>query len=298
MGSHLRLNSIGRAEEVGISDAEFDALVSARAILTAAFALEESYDLLIGNYVEVEQELLAATADSAVRNSSDYHDFFELRSTINRRVVNLLTATKLYLDQAPQRLALCAKEPEIARKEFEKNTNRHYEASSSYRFLEALRNHVQHRGLAVHSVSIKNRWIGEDEGRELEISIQPLAEKRYLIDDRKFKKSVLAEMPEKIVLTRAIRQYLQCIGELQKLVRGYVEEHADAARSTIQQQISTYGAVNGGNTLGLTAYKTNASGEQQTVSLMLDWDDVRKKLVTRNSTLGALGRYVATGRAS
>lgn len=295
MSSYIRQNVLSRVPELPISDEQFEAAAQARLVLNAAFALEESYDLLIGNYVEVEQELLTATATNAVRDLNEYHDFFELRSTVNRRVVNLLTATRLYLDQAPQRLSDCATEPEKARSEFKQRTHDHYDATFGYRYLEALRNHVQHCGLAVHSLSFNNKWIGEGESRELELSIQPFSERRYLVADGGFKRNILDEMPEKVVLTLVIREYLQCIGDLHKLVRSCVAERVKVARQTIQEHLSSYAEI--GPTIGLMAFRTDSQGRRESVPLLLDWDDVRVKLVTRNSSLVALGRHVVTGRA-
>lgn len=225
MNTYLRQHVIGPAPEVPISDAQFEAAKSARVVLTAAFALEESFDLLIGNYIEVEQELLTAAAANAARSTNTYEDFFELRSTVNRRVVNLLTAGRLYLDQAPQHLAKCAQDATTARADFKKRTNDHYDASFAYRFLEALRNHVQHCGLAVHRLSINRAG----ETRELELSIQPFAEKRYLAEDAQFKRRVLVETPDQVVLTKVIREYLQCLGDVHNLVRSHVAVNVEAA---------------------------------------------------------------------
>lgn len=297
MSSYLRQNVIGRVPELPISDEQYEAVVDARAILTSAFTIEESYDLLIGNYVEVEQELLAATATNAVRDLNGYHDFFELRSTINRRVVNLLTATRLYLDQTPQRLSDCATAPEGARSEFKQRTRDHYDSKFGYRFLEALRNHVQHCGLAVHRLSLNKKWIGEGENRELELSIQPFTEKCYLITDGGFKQKVLDEMPEQVVLTLVIREYLQCIGDLQKLVRSHVTERVREARQTIEGHLSEYAKESTGSTIGLTAFRIDSQGRKESVPLLLDWDDVRIKLIARNSGMVSLGRHVVTGRA-
>ena len=58
MNSYLRKNVLGIEPILPITDEQFKALAEARSVLSAAFALEESYDLLIGNYVEFEQELL------------------------------------------------------------------------------------------------------------------------------------------------------------------------------------------------------------------------------------------------
>jgi hypothetical protein len=208
-----------------------------------------------------------------------------------------LTATRLYLDQTPQRLSDCATDPEKARSEFKQLTRDHYDATFGYRFLETLRNHVQHCGLAVHSLSLSNKWIGEGEDRVIELSIQPFSEKRYLITDSRFNKKILNETPEKVILTLAIREYLQCIGDIHKIVRIHVTERAKKARQTIELHFSEYAKKAGGSTSGLTAFRTDSQGKSELVPLLLEWDDVRIKLIARNSGMVALGRHVVTGRA-
>ena len=297
MSPYIRQAVIGQAPEMPISEQQFDELADARTVLSAAFGLEESYDLLIGNYVEVEKELLAAGASSAVRDLTEYQDFFELRSTINRRFVNLLTATRLYLDQAPQRLADCAVDPTKARSDFRLRTNEHYDGFFGYRFLEALRNHVQHCGLAVHRLRHEQKWLGEGANRALEISVHPFAERRYLAADGGFKAKILEEMPEEVVLSLAMREYLQCIGNLHMLVRSHIADRVSTARELIGNQIARYACESNGATIGLTAFRIDANGMKESMPLLLDWDDVRVKLVARNSGLVALSRHVVTGRA-
>jgi hypothetical protein len=294
---YIQKNTTGNALKLPITEAQFNELVEARVVLAAAFALEESYDLLIGNYVEVEEELLSAAARNAVRDINEYQDFFELRSTINRRVVNLLTATRLYLDQAPQRLADCAANPDMARREFKQRTSEHYDKFFSYRFSEALRNHVQHCGLAVHRMRHVSKWIGEGSERAMEISVQPFAERRYLVSDGRFKKKILDEMPEEVVLTLAMREYLQCIGNLHILVRGHVADNVSRSRQLMDAHISRYATENAGATIGLTAFGFDSDGKVESLPLFLSWDDVREKLVSRNSGLVALGQHLVTGNA-
>ena len=115
--------------------------------------------------------------------------------------------------------------------------------------------------------------------------------------DGKFKKIVLDETPEKVVLTKVIREYLQCIGDIHKLVRSHVVERAEQARAIIQQHLSAYSAVNNGVVIGLAAIRGEL-GQQEAVPLLLDWDDVRIKLMTRNSTLTTLGHDFVTSRSS
>lgn len=296
MTSYIKQSILSNAVQLPINDQQFENIANAVRVLKAAFALEESYDLLIGNYVEVEKEVLAAAASNAVQNLNEYKDFFDLRSTINRRVVNLLTTTRLYLDQVPQRLADCTADPDCARCEFKQRTNEHYDDFFSYRFMEALRNHVQHCGLAVHHLSHDSKWIGESGERVIEISVQPFSEKRHFVADGGFKKKILDEMPEKILLMHAIREYLECIGNLHTLVRHHITDYVLKSRRVISDQISRYSLENNGVTLGLSAFRIDSQGQQEVLPLFLDWDDIRLRLASRNSGLLALSRHVVTGR--
>jgi len=297
MNAYLRQNVLDPVRKLPISDEQFEAIAKSRITLASAFALEESYDLLIGNYVEVEQEILSATASYAVRDLTEHQDFFELRATINRRVVNLLTAARLYLDQARQRFSGCSDDPEKARADFEQRANHHYDSCFGYRFLEALRNHVQHCGLAVHRLSLDTKWIkGGGEKRMCELSIHPFVEQSQLAADGKFKQAVLNEMQPKEVLIQHIREYLERIGDLHRLARERIAGHADAARQTIQKHISMYAEQSNDSPIGLTAFRTNAEGQEERVPLFLDGDDVRLKLISRNSSMMELGRIFVTGR--
>lgn len=295
MTAYLSSGMFASTYKLSISDKQFDEVVKARETLASAFALEESYDLLVGNYVEVEQEVLAATVNNSVRNLYGDDDFFELRSTINRRVINLLTATRLYIDQTPQWLKKCAAQPKVACAEFETRKHFHYDNIFSYRFLEALRNHVQHCGLAVHSVTHGRKWHELQDSHELELSLTPLAEKSHLCMDSKFKKKILDEMPEKVVLMHAIREYLECIGDIHTMCRGHVVEHVKASRQTFESLLSAY-AVQDVPNFGIVAFRTDPCGREESVPLLLNWDDIRIKLVAQNSGMVVLSRKSITGR--
>ena len=103
----IRVWAIGSYPELIIDEVRFNTLKQARLCLSAALAIEEKYELLISNYLDLEKECLNVTSDSMVRRSKDYSDFFEIRLAFNRRVVNLLTSTKLYIDQIQQHVNSC-----------------------------------------------------------------------------------------------------------------------------------------------------------------------------------------------
>lgn len=298
MKYYLRQEIIGSAAELPITENQFRSIAAARRQLTAAFALEEAYDLLVANYVELEQELLAAAAETVAQSLAEYEEFFLLRSKVNRRAVNLLTAARLYIDQAPQRLGACSTNSNTAKSEFKGWTSAHYDTSSSYRFLEALRNHVQHCGVAVHKLSVGSQWIEVEGTRLLEASVSPFTIRKYLEEDKQFKGQVLTECPEEVNLMGYVRKYLQCLGDVHQHVRSVASPVAKAARDLLQTHISQYGESNNGQTIGLAAIQAHESGAKQSIPLLLDWDDVRIRLTKKNRTLGSLSKQAVSSRVS
>lgn len=96
----------------------------------------------MSNFLELNQEALSAAARYVVQDSRTHEEFFEERTRANRRIVNLLTAARIYLDHAPQLLAECACNPEDAKEEFKKAAASQFNSRLSYRFMEAFCNHV------------------------------------------------------------------------------------------------------------------------------------------------------------
>jgi hypothetical protein len=191
----LRLAVINRVPEVPITEEQAMDARRAHRALNAAFALEETYDLLVSNFLELDQESLCDAARYFVQESRNYEEFFEERARAIRRIVNLLTAARLYLDHVPQHLSECASNPEDAVGEFKKATAIQFDSRYSYRFMEALRNHVQHSGLAVHVVSHTSQWSGKEPDVINETRLSLISKREYFAENRKFHRKTLAEMP-------------------------------------------------------------------------------------------------------
>ena len=242
--------------------------------------------------------MLQAAACEGIRDVHDYNDFFGLRSKLNRRFVNLLSTCKSYIDQAPQLLKTAAENPSAARSELRNCLTGNYDASFSYRFLEALRNHVQHCGLAVHEVDINNRWNRSGSVPMREVSVEPNAKRKYFEQDESFKRSVLLEMPEKLPLLSHVRSYMQSIGEAHEVVRGKVENLATNSRKCLDSHIQNYSLRNNGITMALAAieFDEEENAYRETVPVFLEWDDVRLRLVERNSTMVGLSSRVVVSR--
>ena len=99
--------ALGSYPEIEITQARFDEIKHARRCLSGALAIEEKYELLLSNYLDLERECLNITSNNMVRQTKRYEDFFDTRLLFNRKIVNLLTSTKLYIDQIQQHVKAC-----------------------------------------------------------------------------------------------------------------------------------------------------------------------------------------------
>ena len=84
---------------VPLSAAEFQGVRVAKANLLEALFIEEQMDIVIENYLELENEILASSVRRMVPPDSSYLSAQSQRNLFSRRIVNLLTACKGYLDQ-------------------------------------------------------------------------------------------------------------------------------------------------------------------------------------------------------
>ncbi|TDM09070.1 MAG: hypothetical protein C4K60_06915 [Ideonella sp. MAG2] len=268
-----------------ISESEFTTLQLARSRLSAALSLEEAYNLLLANHKDLEVEAMTIAIDRMTGISgSEYQDFFEVRSSLNRRALNLLSAARLYLDQFQQRLNDAGADPSTAKAE----QRLAYESSFEYRLMEALRNHVQHVGLAVHSVSFSSRRLSLAEGSQIEIEVTAETLRSALSQDPKFKKSVLAECPDKVSVLGAARAYVGGISSIHSTVRELIEPLVADARSEFKAAISKHTATS--SKVGLMAIAQDGQNPTEEFPVFLAWDDVRLRMVARNSIIANLAR--------
>ena len=143
-------NVLGNVPEIEISESEYCAFQKARNILSNALEIEEKYEIVISNYLDFEQEILIATTKYMIREHLDYSDFFKVRLGFNIKLVNLLTAIRLYVDQLNQNVTECLSGNKKNKDDVKKLFSKEYDENLYYRFMEALRNYVQHRGIPVH----------------------------------------------------------------------------------------------------------------------------------------------------
>ncbi len=152
--------------------------------LVRALEIEERFDILLANYVEFETEVLGRSVEHNLYSGRDEHQMHEDRLGLNRRIVNLLTACRLYLDQLAHGMSGTFGDGEETTA-IGAARSREYDASFSYRLMEGLRDYVQHRGLAAGSYSVMQQATGDGRGNQLACTVTPRLVARDLLNDPK-----------------------------------------------------------------------------------------------------------------
>ncbi|EGR4159134.1 hypothetical protein DDN99_18015, partial [Vibrio cholerae] len=289
---------LGATVAIPIDFKEFKQLMHSKSVLYSAKAIEETYDLLVQNYLEFEQEILSILTRQMIVVEDGYDDSYDIQSSLNRRVVNLLTSTKLYYDHIEKHVRTCMGNDESEGSRAKSFFSLEYDNNVEYRFMEALRNYVQHYGLAIHSMSLNSNWVGEGDHEQLVNKLRLYTLKNELALDKTFKKQILKELDDKTELIKAIRVYVGSLSNVHDKVRTQIQMNVGQARDNVSKAICKY-EKSGGNALGCYAYSVPNDDPTDTpiekYALMLDWDDVRLKLERRNQALPRLSRWYVSG---
>ncbi|MCE4540773.1 hypothetical protein LXT12_26440 [Pelomonas sp. P7] len=259
------------------TEARFHELVRAGATLSDAQAFEQGYELMLGNFMDMELAFSRIGLSATLEFDHHYGSLAQILRDANRQVVNVLTAIRSYVDQAPQLFKALDLTPDFA-SAVRKALNDMHANSADYRFVYALRNHVQHQGSAVQGFE------GADDPRVdangWADAVRLLAFKNQL-GTADFKASVLAEQPDRIDVRQRLRMSMEALGTVHLALRELVVSRVDAARSAFEEAIRDYQAAKPPGVAAL--YLRSTADPTQAVLIGLDWDDVRLSLVRKNS---------------
>jgi hypothetical protein len=294
----VAIRALGKFPVLPIDQDQFLNLKQSKLVLDNALAIEEKYEILLANFIEYERAILDVAVSESIGGAWDYGGYFDYRVAINTRMVNLLTSSRLYLDQLASNVTKIFNSKIEVSILISKLRAHEYEENEHYRFMEALRNYVQHAGLAVHHLDLGSGWIAEGDERALEFRTQVGADKLLLAEDKEFKQQVLQEIPDRVDLKLAARSYVESLGAIHLEVRKLVSELVEDARHAIQATFDQYSDLWAEQIVGLAALAMEGAKEVDFVPLLLEWDDVRLKLQAKNRGLANLRRRYVTSKCT
>lgn len=264
---------------------EFETLLSADVTLQDARNFEHRYDMVLSEYREFELGLTRASLSQQMGFLPNSHvQAMDLITLGNRLLMNLMTVVRAHIDHTLSSFKTIDLAPGVAER-FKTLTNAAYDKHFEYRFMEALRNHSQHRELPVHGVVAGGSL---EEGVHWAETLALVTRKADLIAAGKFKASVLDEMPARVNLRTMVRVYVQALSEVHLALREAVTEYVVVSREHIQSALDRFTSLYGMRGR-VTAY--DPTGAQPPLELQLGWDDARAQLVARYSQPFALAKY-------
>lgn len=295
---------LSEQEYIEISREDMQKLLDTKIRLVNFMYFEEKFDILIENFLEYEQEVFRSTLNKMYfpASSIDWTAGIGDLHAINRRLINLLTTTKLYLDQAAHDLNSVFAG---ASDKFTKLTKIEYDTVLGYRVLEALRNYVQHRGLPIHIMnynSIRNEKRSE---QSMLHSVSIHLKLNKLKEDGKFKAAILKELVDmkeeeglkekgQVNIGKLIRQYISSLGAIQNKMRGNLADNLyewDTMFEDLYKEIEEKYKETG------TVYiaELNSLGFQQNRTFIsLNPIQRRRILMEKNNSFNFIDRHNAT----
>lgn len=299
--------TLGSNADVEISQEQYGVIRTAKLNLVRALQIEERFDILLGNYCEFEEVVVSIPIRHNVYAKRESFELDDERRTLNRRIINLLSSCRLYLDQMIHDIAGIFGDESDELVEVKSYTNNEYDAQFSYRLMEALRNYVQHRGLAANSYSVTYHWTELNSDGQLACTVTPELVRQELSGDKKVKSEVRKELQalsKKIDLKPHIRSYIESLCRVHCKVRDLLEFHTKKWEGRIVKAINDYkvqlGISDEKVPAGLALYKLDDESSKvvEREDIFLKFIDYRKVLENRNTVFPNISARFATGQQS
>ncbi len=154
----LRKADLSDELEIEIRKKDYASYKECKTILSNCLAFEESYEILILAYLDLERQIFDAAASHMVNRLIDPLDAFDIRLALNIRIMSLLTAVTLYKYRFCHHVKKCVPHFNGAETLAESFFSKEYDENPDYRFMEQFRNHAQHFDLPIHWMSSGMRW--------------------------------------------------------------------------------------------------------------------------------------------
>ncbi len=284
------------SQDLEITKMEFQLLKESKSVLSAALLIEDIYEILISNYTEFEKEIMNLSVENLVRQKHLYTEAFEIRSILNRRMINLMASIRLYIDSVSHHISenfqTHISDDFIIKDLFK----REYENNQYYRFMEMLRNYSQHYGLPIQHVTINTKRVENNDSYLIELSIHISSIKELLMKDKKTKKTVIEEFDGNIDLKTAIRNYIQSISLVHCEIREIISKPVNECILNIKRAQNKHKSKFKGNVDYIEAQQLSDESEIiDKVPLLLEWESMRQNLISRNKRLANLNKMYISG---
>jgi len=279
---------------------EFEAIVIARNGLFGVLELEEKLDLVLENFLELEQELLNIALRQSVSIFPVWNAGMVDRQRVNRRLANLLTTARLYFDQKSRELANIYGRKSQVWINFRAFRDEHLNANLGCRVMSELRDYIQHRSLPVHTLTYHSGWEEHKNRSFLVYMTIPKVNVRLLEADRDFERSVIEELKqlgELVDIRPLVREYVESLALLHQQLRGLTDSDEKNWFALLEKSMFQYAKTFGENLTGLAAVELDQDGDIiRELDIFKDPIERLKFLRTKNASFQKFSLRYVSGR--
>jgi hypothetical protein len=229
-----------------IEQKRYEEIKNAKDACFLVLDLEEKLHLVLENFKEWEVEILSLSQSSLLCSTICYNSM-EHRQLFNRRLTNLLTSFRLYIDQTDHDVSTAFGNPSKELDSIKQFKNSLYDRHFGYRFLEELRNYVQHCAMPVQMIRYESDLAG-DSKNYVRFSIKPKMAIDQMESPEKLKRTIFEEVKSRgglIDLRQPVREYVSCLillhGELRKIFADKFRE----SRNYYMEAVNQYSKIRG-----------------------------------------------------
>ena len=292
---------LGAASPIEIGEHDFNALAEARSCAHHAWAVEEKYALVLGNYLELEREVHRLTIEFALFNDDPHNRLLDGLRDMNRVLMNLLSSQKTYLDQVPQHINQICGPDNVEFGRFRQKTRDEFDTYPGYSVLAGLRNHAQHQDLPIQYLSQRSF---NDRSREPSVRVNSLSatcDRDELLRSGKFSASVrkvLEGLDAQFDVLPLAGQCMSSFARLHLFLREMLRDRIDTADGLLRdthERFRVHAAE--AKLFGLHAVRFGKDGaEAESFAVTTNVVDRRKRLEAQSSTNVNLEQLIVASR--
>jgi len=292
----IRTFGASPADIIDLTADEYAQAVSARNALVAMIGVEQKFDLVLENHADYERELLGLALNRSLHLADlQWQGSQQDIAVVSRRLANLLSAGRLYIDQVKHDLSSTFGSVHEVTDAVQHKFSEQYDARLGYRVMEALRNVMQHCILPVHQLGYPTDVLS---GPGVRFRVVPKVEVARLADVGF--KAVLKELEtrgEYVPLTPFAREYVEGLGHVHEALREITALHRDrwdSAVASIQQRGA--GRWGGGDKRAFLIFQYDEAGNViASAQIFTELTEYRRTLERRNSLLTDFAsRYISS----
>jgi len=288
--------AIGHPETIEITEAAYNDVSRSRSILSDVTSMEEKFFAICEHYREVEQFVLSNSLNNMIFRPSSAANVRIIGAQFGRLTSSFLSSVRLYGDSVYTHLRDISG-GKILKDDVVAKFSEEYDQSLSYRVLEAIRNHAQHRAFPVHSAKYNSKWTNEFS--QINFTSDFYFEIEKVANDKKFKKTVKDELiliDAPFDLKKGVREYFASICRIHEELRSMIAAYRADSIACLEKTRKIWSQLIGKEDYALVAACNMSNGilnkNFKKVYIDSQLDEYRQELERKTSGLANMDKRV------